>query len=281
MQTFVVCIFIKVDIMERVNTLNYGAVMLVVTMIAGYFNTSREAIVEKEKNSILAKIAYNDLLTDMYNRAKYESVLDELNIEHNISIIFYDLNGLKTINDTRGYKYGDILIKKFSEILRESTINTKITFRIGGDEFVTISDNVSSEDVSIFIDNVSLNIEENNKYKMNSTISVSYGLASSIKDTGLTIKELVKLADDGMYIMKKKIHTEKIGSLASYFLKNSIMFFASVLFIPLMFKSISSSAFLILSIDFNSSIRICLFFGPIPGISSSTLLSISFVRRSE
>ena len=99
------------------------------------------------KNKItdkLFELAYTDSMTEVQNRNAYEECLKKLrkpnaNISR-ITVIVIDINGLKEINDGFGHFCGDDAIKTVAKALRE-TIGAKADiYRIGGDEFVCISE---------------------------------------------------------------------------------------------------------------------------------------------
>lgn len=93
---------------------------------------------EKQKEQ-LQFISYRDMITSLYNRTKYNEVLDTLEnktIQH-IGIAYIDLNGLKQINDTQSHTAGDNYIRNAGKVI--SSIFCDQSYRIGGDEFVILS----------------------------------------------------------------------------------------------------------------------------------------------
>ena len=99
------------------------------------------------KNKItdkLFELAYTDYMTEVQNRNAYEERLKKLKKPNanlsRITVIVIDINGLKEINDGFGHFCGDDAIKTVAKALRE-TIGAKADiYRIGGDEFVCISE---------------------------------------------------------------------------------------------------------------------------------------------
>ncbi len=73
---------------------------------------------EKNKQEIEQKrhafelLSYNDTLTMLYNRNKYNQVVEEYQKQcmENTGVAFLDLNGLKQVNDEQGHKVGDMLL---------------------------------------------------------------------------------------------------------------------------------------------------------------------------
>lgn len=89
-------------------------------------------------NEELQRISLIDPLTQLYNRHKFNYVMhDQATSEAaHLGIAYFDINGLKTANDTRGHRAGDELVCRAAAIIRERFPGK--AFRIGGDEFVVI-----------------------------------------------------------------------------------------------------------------------------------------------
>lgn len=162
-----------------------------------------DSIERRESNTKLQKLSYEDALTSVYNRNKFNAVVDEMHyrIKDDIGIAYFDINGLKTINDNQGHQAGDKLIKDAADGINSIFIGD--TYRIGGDEFVVISCHVKKED---FEKNVSKAIE---KLK-NNGISVSFG--TSWTGTSENIDEQLSIADHLMY-QNKMYHYKKMKEL--------------------------------------------------------------------
>ena len=162
-----------------------------------------DSIERRERNVKLQKLSYEDTLTSVYNRNKFNSVVKEMHskIEDDIGIAYFDINGLKTVNDNEGHHAGDKLIKDAADGINSIFIGD--TYRIGGDEFVVISCHVKKED---FEKNVSNAIEKLN----GNGISVSFG--TSWTHTSENIYEQLSVADHLMY-ENKMYHYKKMREL--------------------------------------------------------------------
>lgn len=94
----------------------------------------------------LEHMSFTDALTGLKNRNQYDRVLKEY--EHrtpaSLGVVYVDINGTKTINDTHGHSYGDHIIRKTGRMAGESLSGT--VFRTGGDEFVALVEDVSKEE---------------------------------------------------------------------------------------------------------------------------------------
>lgn len=85
----------------------------------------------------LEEVSRSDKLTGMGNRNAYELDLYTIprSCKKSLACIYVDANGLKIMNDTRGHKYGDKMLKKIADKIME-VFDDGHAYRIGGDEFV-------------------------------------------------------------------------------------------------------------------------------------------------
>lgn len=145
--------------------------------------------------------SYTDMLTGLRNRNKYLKMLQEyeINPPKSIGVVFIDVNGMKTINDTYGHSYGDFIIKKIATILRDCMGES--IFRIGGDEFVSLCENISQTEFEEKVHTLRECMEADDK------VCVSIG--SNWKEGQINVKEEVFSADELMY-QEKQAYYKKL-----------------------------------------------------------------------
>lgn len=94
------------------------------------------------------KLAYTDMLTGIGNRTAFELELKDLEkkLPRSLTIVAYDLNYMKQLNDTYGHAAGDAYLRRMAHLLtREEPVSRGLSFRIGGDEFVTLFEGEEKE----------------------------------------------------------------------------------------------------------------------------------------
>jgi polar amino acid transport system substrate-binding protein len=91
------------------------------------------------------KIANYDKLTQIYNRNALSKYLKEL-LKNRGSIIFFDIDHFKNINDTYGHEKGDFVLKELAKIIKENLRKNDIFGRWGGEEFLILLPNTSYEE---------------------------------------------------------------------------------------------------------------------------------------
>jgi len=97
---------------------------------------------EKE-HSRLVEVSITDSLTGLYNRRYTEEMLGRITAESRrygtpLSVVLFDLDNFKNINDLRGHQAGDRVLKGVGEIFREISRDSDIAGRYGGEEFLLI-----------------------------------------------------------------------------------------------------------------------------------------------
>lgn len=163
--------------------------------------------------TMLAKINEKwqyDELTKLYNRSgmlyNVGDLIDSANKESmGICVIFFDLDGLKAINDTKGHEAGDLYICSMADVLRNNCEEGDIITRYGGDEYILISKQKSWETSISKLEYISSKIVE----PLSASAGCAFERITSLED----LKFLVEEADKQMYEYKKR----KKGVLNSNF----------------------------------------------------------------
>ena len=105
----------------------------------------------------MERLAYTDTLTGLYNRAAFFRYANEILTNSRFglkshAVIFIDLDGFKSINDTLGHDYGDLLLKAVTEKFSSFIDKDDILARNGGDEFVILRNHIqSTEELEAFL----------------------------------------------------------------------------------------------------------------------------------
>lgn len=144
-----------------------------------------------------------DQLTQLHNRTFFNEEIQRLQQQqiYPIACIYMDLNGLKVINDVQGHHHGDLMLKRFGNILIDATQNKACSVsRIGGDEFVVLMPKANLAQAEALMQEIEHRILVENHH--NAGLSVAMGIAYSEQFDHL--ESLIKLADQNMYQSKRK-----------------------------------------------------------------------------
>lgn len=157
-----------------------------------------------------------DSLTGLANRMAFDGAKKRLDTSGYLplSIIMCDANGLKSVNDTLGHQYGDMLLMSIAGVLEKACPKPGFVARIGGDEFIYLLPHTGPEASHALMEKIkkALSGLENLPF----TASVAMGMATkhSAKDC---LADVIALADSKMYENKRQMK-EKLESKAIIFM---------------------------------------------------------------
>ena len=199
----------KLSVPEYHLTLSFvpiGALMLIVLMLEAFCIVMMKRAVEDMEREKLYEMAYQDVLTNLKNRAWCEKIMQEYEDSHNpVSIINIDLNYFKHVNDTYGHAKGDELLIHFAEILKAAFPHPACVGRMGGDEFIVILDYETEGELEAKIQNLNKVVTEwNQKTTEDKQISFASGFASNENDMTRSVWKVYEAADHKMYEYKQK-----------------------------------------------------------------------------
>ena len=163
----------------------------------------------KTEQDNLYNLSTKDPLTGLYNRNDLRSQVQRIIASakrHNnkFAIIFLDLDNFKNINDSVGHHFGDIILTKVANILRNAIRENDVPARIGGDEFLIVLPEIEDERSVIEVAQRIKHqlsapiVMENERY----SVTVSMGVSLYPKD-GKDFNTLLKNADIAMYKAKE------------------------------------------------------------------------------
>jgi len=150
----------------------------------------------------LVSISKTDPLTKSLNKvAIFEKIefLITSKSDREFSILMFDIDHFKTVNDTLGHIAGDKCIKKLALIATNCIRDIDHLGRFGGDEFVIILPGVSGSQARVVAERFRKKVDETESPHF----TVSIGISAYPKD-GANLKELIAVADDGLYVSKQK-----------------------------------------------------------------------------
>lgn len=183
-----------------------ATVLIFLLLLVVYWNRkiAKAQIEIEKKNKELEKLATIDKLTNIYNRAKLEELLqieidrsDRLN--HIFGVVILDIDYFKDVNDQYGHQVGDDVLIEISNLLKRNTRKIDYVFRYGGEEFIIICPESLQDDVVNFTEALRLRIAKFDFPNVGKK-TASFGIAMYQK--GDTIDSIIKRADDALYTAK-------------------------------------------------------------------------------
>ena len=159
------------------------------------------AIYNKRHLAKTEALALTDSLTGAANRMAYKNDIKTIDIRNSklFACIYIDVNELHYFNDKYGHAAGDQMLVFIADVLRKEFSDSYV-YRMGGDEFLIFTENLSSDVIESRIHNANVQIEE---MKYHISIGIKYG------DGYSDIEELVSEAEKLMYIEKARYYQNK------------------------------------------------------------------------
>lgn len=152
---------------------------------------------------LVSRLAYEDGLTGLGNRTAYKELLSSIAENNRTHCVFmFDINNLKYVNDNIGHAAGDVLITSAAGMIRKHFESIGRCYRIGGDEFICISDQPenTSEILSAFFREVD---RYNQEHRSEFPLVIAAGAARCEKNED--IYHAVETADKRMYECKANL----------------------------------------------------------------------------
>lgn len=163
-----------------------------------------------ESNKLLENMATHDTLTGLANRQHFNSILpiamrNAKSSDSKLGLMYIDIDKFKTINDTLGHDVGDQLIKAVASRLKENFKMHGETYRVGGDEFIAIVQQLNNGDMLTKLaeeccKSIAMPLKIG-QHELN--VASSIGI-SVYPDDNVNEDALIKHADIAMYHSKEK-----------------------------------------------------------------------------
>ncbi len=149
-----------------------------------------------------------DFLTGLYSRKYFEERLEEeikrsKRDNSELSLIFFDLDHFKQINDTYGHLAGDHILREVSKIIIENRRHGDITGRYGGEELVVLLPNTNTLQALIYAERIREAVES--KIFLFETLDIKVTISGGISNfpmDGTEAESLIKAADLALYAAK-------------------------------------------------------------------------------
>jgi len=153
----------------------------------------------------LIHISRTDSLTGLQNRSRLNEILEE-KIERfkrystQFAVAIVDIDFFKDVNDTYGHQVGDQVLVEMADVIKEDIRMTDEFIRFGGEEFILIYEEVSSDEAVDIVQKLCLKIESHN-FGVVKKKTISIGFTLCHEDD--TVVSILKRADEALYKAKE------------------------------------------------------------------------------
>ncbi|MGB4267350.1 MAG: GGDEF domain-containing protein [Limnochordia bacterium] len=183
---------------ELYRIITYQAIMLVHCNIYTCWveTTKRKTFVAKRE---LLELSSKDPLTGIYNRKMFDDAVDQWmgfseRYSHPLSIILFDVDNFKEVNDTYGHIEGDRVLKDLAAVVKQSIRSADVFARWGGDEFAILLPNTDLPQAKKLAERLKGCLANNNPLEGPIKITCSFGVAQY--EPNETKQSLLRKVDD-------------------------------------------------------------------------------------
>lgn len=150
-----------------------------------------------------------DFLTKLFNKRALEEFMSVKEAEferygHNFTVVFFDLDHFKSVNDTYGHDAGDAVLVAFAKILKNEARTVDIIGRFGGEEFIAILGETDLDGGVVFAQKVRNKIKNTRLMYKDNRIDVTVSCGVSERRTHFSLANLIKSADEALYKAKRE-----------------------------------------------------------------------------
>jgi len=161
-----------------------------------YRNATRQTLIDDLTRLYNVRYLYESLDTEIRRARRYGSA---------VSIVFIDLDGFKSVNDLYGHRAGSVTLTEIAKLILASVRDSDFVARYGGDEFVLMLPESSSQAAMLMAERVRANIAEHcftGGVGAEIHLTASFGVAS-YPEHAMIAEKLIELADAAMYEAKQ------------------------------------------------------------------------------
>jgi len=160
----------------------------------------------KEKSNLLEYQASHDTLTGLFNRNKFNSLLGKeirrsSRYRNNLSLILFDIDFFKIVNDEYGHQIGDEVLKEIAKLITQNVREHDTIVRWGGEEFLLLLPETDLKGASIVAEKIRITIYKQSLTKFKLNITASFGV-SILKDDD-TEESFISRSDEALYEAKE------------------------------------------------------------------------------
>lgn len=166
--------------------------------------------IERQYHETVYSMMLNDGLTGIPNRRYFQDALQrELtrSQRHNrpLSLVLFDIDHFKRINDTHGHLAGDVVLRELTERIRSTVRRDEVFARCGGEEFAVILPEATLEQAALFAERIRAIVQANpvKAEDREIPVTISLGVAYTAGEDALSPEALFDRADQKLYAAKQ------------------------------------------------------------------------------
>jgi diguanylate cyclase (GGDEF)-like protein len=154
------------------------------------------------------KESKEDFLTKLYNKRALDEFLSIKEAEfkrynRNYTIVMFDIDFFKKVNDTYGHEAGDAVLSAFGKILKKDCREVDVVGRFGGEEFMAILSETDTKGGAVFADKVRQHVQKARFVYRKKRIEVTVSAGVAERKKHISLEATINSADEYLYQAKK------------------------------------------------------------------------------
>jgi len=163
----------------------------------------------EEELKIAKQASREDALTKLYNKRALDEFLEIREGEFKrygkpYSLVFFDIDFFKKVNDTYGHDAGDIVLKGFAQVFKKLARNVDIVGRYGGEEFIAILSETDHKGAQVFAEKVRQKLEISRFVHAGNKLQVTISGGLAFREEYPSLSMMLKAADEKLYKAKEQ-----------------------------------------------------------------------------
>jgi len=168
--------------------------------------TTKRAVAKNSEASLTRSKLKHDKLTgaiskDSFNEIIGLKIMEAKHVNSALSLILFDIDHFKKINDTYGHLVGDTILKELADLVRNNLRESEYFVRWGGEEFVILLPGTSLQGAQMVAEKLRRVVREHDFSEVGG-VTCSFGVTTLKEDD--TIKSFIKRADEALYEAKNE-----------------------------------------------------------------------------
>lgn len=175
----------------------------------GTVGVSKEITARRKLEDTLRRLSITDKLTGLHNQSHFFGRLEiekerSLRLGHDLALLLFDLDGFKRLNDSRGHRIGDLVLREIGSILfRNIRKEVDSAFRYGGDEFTVLLPGADQRTAVTFAERLRKQIVALDRVDDAVDLKLGASMGVSTFDRKNRGQQMVEQADEAMYLAKR------------------------------------------------------------------------------
>ena len=183
--------------------------LIVIFIVKSTLDNTFKKIIAKLEEEVEAKkiLSETDSMLEINNRSKFIELLKKemdrtKRYQTPLSLIMFDIDAFKSVNDNYGHNIGDQILKEVVKIAKKNIRTNDLFARYGGDEFMIICPQTGKNRAKKLAERLRQSIKDH-KYSEALNITCSFGV-TNLKNSENDLDSFIKNADDALYAAKRR-----------------------------------------------------------------------------